>query len=115
MTKSYDLYGFTLDTIEIVARKLEVVLEVQFERRNSSFLSEYYVSGKSNGENFQLLFNRNDEDEDAEGEAYWHEPEFKSYPVILRVNKTNRSKELQEIILKSHLPGVILLRANDVG
>ncbi|MDX2140791.1 MAG: hypothetical protein SF123_22090 [Chloroflexota bacterium] len=115
MNENYDTYGFENDDIESLVWELGNVLRVTFERRDSSFLGDYFRARGINQETFQLLFNHNTADEDMDEDDYWHEPEFKSYPVLLRVNNTSRPQHIFDIISRLNHLRVALLKTKVIS
>ncbi|MFC5473536.1 hypothetical protein [Paraherbaspirillum soli] len=86
-----DLYGYLLPTLEEAKSILEKTLNVEFEARDSFYHGEYYRYGKSDTEHFLLKKNM----DPLDGEPA--EMEFPDYSILLYVNCTMRSKELNEL------------------
>ncbi|MGJ7615635.1 MULTISPECIES: hypothetical protein [unclassified Variovorax] len=89
----YDLYGARMSSALQAKLKIENVLEISFEERESSFHGSIYYKYKNNSENFILKNNLDLMD----GEAA--EQNFENYSILLYINSTDRSSELSEKIL----------------
>jgi len=91
-----DIFGFRSRNIAEVAKRLEVILEIKWEKRDSSSFGEYYrhppFGPGYKGEVLRLEENYIEED------WRWQLPKFKSYPVLLKVCESSRNKELYAIL-----------------
>lgn len=104
MAKTFDLYGFRTDDLEAARASVESALGVQLQAHESSYhCGDYYCLGKDGEEN--LILQRNFDDFEEE----WTEEQFKSTPILLYVNHTQRPEELEEA-LTSRIGGIALLR-----
>jgi hypothetical protein len=100
---AHDLYGIVSEDIEKAKDLLEDILQVTFEGRESSYIGEYYIHKRSDGERFKLIINKDPLDSSPQ------EANFSEYLILLYVKNTNRSTDLQQIISKV-TDKVILLR-----
>lgn len=75
------------DDIDIVTKDLQNILNLHFEKQESSYWGEYTAAQLSEKESIRLIYNYVDND--------WQEEEFKEYPLLLELN---RLKELEEIM-----------------
>jgi hypothetical protein len=102
--KTFDLYGFENDDIDVVRRNVEEALGLNLEENESSYhCGQYYRHGSSGQEH--LILQRNFDS--LEGE--WAEDEFREVPLLLYVNATRRGDEIQQaLVLQS--PTARLLR-----
>jgi hypothetical protein len=86
----YDLYGFLSDDINGTKSLLEASLGIQFDVRDSDYQGgEYFQWGKTSEEHFLLKWNV----DPIDGEAA--ETLFPDHQILLYVNDTSRSEELQ--------------------
>ena len=104
---SSDIFGFSVNDLDLVRNVLETCLRIQFVPRESSFRGEYYLYEGPDGEELLLEMNVDPED----GEPFYSE--FSDYPVILLVDATTRSKQLAELLLDK-IEGCKLLRHKDI-
>ncbi len=92
----YDLYGSILDDIHKAKDILETVFGIKFENRFSEYKGgEYYQWGQTSGEHF--ILKRNVDPIDGEPAEIL----FPNYKILLYLNDTPCSKELQEKIQKN--------------
>lgn len=95
MTSVYDLYGAETLNLPFLRARLEVAIGCCFEERESTYQGGvYFFCGDNRSENFVLKNNVDPFD----GEAV--EQDFFGCPVLLYVNATVRSSELEKFILK---------------
>ncbi|MCU0124080.1 hypothetical protein N8H41_08830 [Pseudomonas vlassakiae] len=93
MTTVYDLYGAEKSCLLSARSDVEKALGETFEERDSSYQGGvYYMWGKSDSENFVLKLNADPFDGDPV------EQNYASYKILLYVNATNRSTEIEELI-----------------
>lgn len=89
----YDLYGFMSDDIEGARTILEFALGIQFNIRESDYQGGKYLQwGETNDEHFVLKRNV----DPIDGEPA--EMAFPVHQILLYVNDTGRSADLQERI-----------------
>lgn len=102
--KTYDLYGFKDADLEAVQAVVERALTIKFNLHESSYLGgEYYRFGNIGEEEFILQRNFNSFEQE------WTEAEFKEISVLLYVNATKYSEEIERK-LTSHIRGISLLK-----
>lgn len=93
MTIMYDLYGAEKSCLLSARSDLERALGETFEERDSSYQGGiYYMWGRSDSENFVLKLNIDPFDGDPV------EQDYASYKVLLYVNATNRSSDIEKLI-----------------
>jgi hypothetical protein len=89
----YDLYGILSADMTEAKGILEAALDIHFEARESAYQGgEYFVFGKRTDENFLLKRNL----DPIDGEPV--EMKFPEYPILLYINDTLRSSDLQNQI-----------------
>lgn len=98
------MYGLESENLDELAAFIAIALGVQLEFRSSDFLGDYYKYGEKAGEN--IKFQRNY----YEGEDAWQEPEFRGYPILLYVNRTQRAEEVSRLLLGALESHIKLLR-----
>lgn len=91
--KTYDLYGSATMTAEVLARFLQLLLDVPFEPRRSGFVGDYYGANVGD-ERFSVEPNA----DDGRDEDELLEPEFPEHQVLLYVDRTERADELQSML-----------------
>lgn len=91
--KSYDLYGIECEGIDITKAVIETLLNIVMVAHESGYhCGEYYRFNDVGQEHFILQYNYDDfEDE-------WTEEAYSKYPLLLFVNETLRSNELEECL-----------------
>ncbi|WP_058910602.1 hypothetical protein [Entomohabitans teleogrylli] len=90
----YDLYGFHNVSLEQARLFFEKVLNINFEAHESLYQGgDYYRHGEKGGENFLLRKNIDPFDDNEPVE-----PNFLEYNILLYVNNTHRSLELQSML-----------------
>ena len=104
MESYYDIYGFGVDEIDNIAKKIEEFLQIKWVPRHSSFIGDYYQVGRHREESFKLQSNYSTE----EGE--WTIPEAKEYPILLYVNNTQRPEQIEASIRAAFDTNVNLLK-----
>ncbi|SDS86431.1 hypothetical protein [Pseudomonas trivialis] len=93
MTIVYDLYGAEKSCLLSARSDLERALGETFEERDSSYQGGiYYMWGRNDSENFVLKLNIDPFDGDPV------EQDYASYKVLLYVNATNRSSDIEKLI-----------------
>ncbi|MCP2052737.1 UNVERIFIED_ORG: YHS domain-containing protein [Pseudomonas fluorescens] len=93
MTIVYDLYGTEKLCLLSAKGEVERALGETFEERDSSYLGGvYYMLGRSDSENFVLKLNIDPFDGDPVEQSY------SSYKILLYVNATNRSPDIEKAI-----------------
>ncbi|GFM53516.1 hypothetical protein K5D38_21275 [Pseudomonas cichorii] len=93
MTIVYDLYGAEKSCLLSARSELERALGETFEERDSSYQGGiYYMWGRSDSENFVFKLNIDPFDGDPV------EQDYASYKVLLYVNATNRSSDIEKLI-----------------
>ncbi len=104
----YDLYGIEAESLDEAKAIVERLLSCTFQEHDSSFhAGKYYLSGDERGEHLMLKHNRDPfEDVPAEGKF----PESK---LLLYVNETMRSKDVQDALAKQG-DRITLLRHDDL-
>lgn len=104
----YDLYGIEAESLDGAKVIIEKLLACSFEERESTYhAGTYYTFGDEAGEHFMLKENR-DPFEDVPAED-----SFPDSKLLLYVNETLRSGELQETLAKAG-DAIILLRHEDL-
>lgn len=102
--KTYDLYGFKDAHLEVAQAAVEQALTIKFNPHESLYLGgEYYRFGNVGEEEFILQKNFNSFEQE------WTEAEFQEMSVLLYVNATKRSEEI-ESKLTSSIGGISLLK-----
>ena len=105
--KTYDLYGASeIGPIELRDRVQEL-LGIEFEERDSSYRGAYYRAGDLRGEHLVVLANGPEDEPDEMAE-----PDFPDKRVLLEVNGTERAEPLREVLSK--IPELMLLRSKNV-
>lgn len=105
---TYDLYGFLSDDINGAKNLLETSLGIQFEVRDSDYQGgDYFQWGKASDEHFVLKRNI----DPIDGEPA--EMTFPEHRILLYVNDTSRSADLQERIIRG-ARSFVLLRHEDL-
>jgi len=95
MTVAYDLYGVRGLSLLLAKGRAEKMLGVSLEERDSSYQGGiYYIWGRNDSEHFVLKVNVDPFDEEPV------EQSFLDFPVLLYINATERSSEIEEIIRK---------------
>jgi hypothetical protein len=103
----YDLYGIKAATIADARSLVEKLLSLEFEEHDSSYhRGPYFVCGQIGEENFELSINL-DPFEDVP-----NEDDFPDHEILLYVNDTARSGELQAAMASSE--AIELLRHEDL-
>jgi hypothetical protein len=106
--KTFDLYGFRKDNLEDARIAFQQALGVTMVPRDSLYLGgSYYRYASSGQENFMIRRNLDPFD----GEPA--ELDFPDMPVLLYVNETERSRELEQI-LTTNIPSLVLLRRREI-
>jgi hypothetical protein len=107
MGNRYDTYGFAATTLEELAPRLQSVLGLPFQQRESSYYAgRYYLYKPAYGQEIRLYRNRY-----PVGDA-WVREQYRDYSVILEVSGLDGMDEIQQKVLTG-LAGVVLL-ASDV-
>ncbi len=100
----YDLYGIKADSLDDAKAVLERLLAFSFKERESTYhVGTYYTFGDEAGEHFMLKRNL-DPFDDVPAEE-----NFPNSKLLLYVNETTRSDELQDALAKGG-DAIILLR-----
>lgn len=93
MTIVYDLYGAEKSCLLSARSDVERALGEIFEERDSSYQGGiYYMWGRSDSENFILKLNVDPLD------GYPVEQSYASYKILLYVNATDRSADIEKLI-----------------
>lgn len=101
---SNDLYGLIDKDLEAARRLIEQVLGIRFEGHDSSYLGGvYYRYGAFNAEHFVLHQNLDIVDNEP------IEPSYSAYPLLLYVNKTDRSEQIAALVTEM-VEGAALLK-----
>lgn len=104
----YDLYGIEAESLDDAKAILERLLVCSFEERESTYhAGTYYTFGDETGEHFMLKENR---------DPFENTPAEDSFPnskLLLYVNETTRSKELQDVLARGG-DAIMLLRHEDL-
>lgn len=110
MIEYSDLYGFSSDDLDGLARVVASSLGVRFSLHESLYHGgDYYLADDENrSATFRLQSNR-DLLESVPTDA-WAEPEFREYPSLLYIDGTVAPLEIQKAILETLKDGVTLLR-----
>jgi len=104
----YDLYGFRIEDLETVRATVENALSIKFIAHESSYRGgDYYRFGKIGEEEFTLQRNFNPIDKE------WIEEEFQGFPILLYVDKTNRSEKIERL-LAARIAEFSLLRRRQI-
>lgn len=92
---AYDLYGAKTLTLLLAREHIEGILGVSLDERNSTYQGGvYYMLGSNESENFILKVNLDPFDDEPV------EQNFPDYPVLLYINATARSSDVEEAIKK---------------
>jgi hypothetical protein len=103
----YDLYAIKAATINDAKELVESLLSIQFEERDSSYhRGPYFMYGHMGEENFEISVNL-DPYEDVPSED-----DFPDHEILLYVNDTPRSGDLQAALTSN--ADIILLRHEDL-
>ena len=95
--KTYDMYGTTLSIYE-AAKSLEQLLHIKFEERESSYVGVYFTTGSFSPtdsldvEKFEIRENFDPVDSQVSMK------EYSEWPTLLDIGRTERSKEIYEIL-----------------
>ncbi len=104
MATHFDLYGCRLKDLEFAKMEVEHALDVKLKPHESDYHGgDYYRFDSSSGESFLLKRNF----DAVEGE--WFEDQFKEFPILLYVDKTQRPEEIEKRLQRSG-PEFTLLR-----
>ncbi|WP_053199657.1 hypothetical protein [Herbaspirillum hiltneri] len=104
----YDLYGILSVDLEEAKASLEAAFDIDFQARESAYQGgEYFIFGKRTEENFVLKRNVDPIDKEPV------EMKFPEYPILLYVNDTPRSLDLQKRI-NQKASKFILLRSQNL-
>lgn len=102
--KSYDLYGLKSPDLETVRATIEQALAIKFNLHESLYLGgAYYRFGNVGEEEFILQKNFNSFEQE------WTEAEFQEVGILLYINATIRSDEIERK-LTSNVTGILLLK-----
>jgi hypothetical protein len=103
-----DLYGFRYDDLETARAAVEHALGIRLAAHESSYFGgDYYRLGRMREEHFILRRNIDLLDNEPA------ELEFPKMGILLYVEGTERSRELEQI-LTSKIPGLLLLRRKEL-
>lgn len=106
--KSYDLYGFKDRNLEDARQAIEDALGIKFASHESLYLAgEYFRYGTGDDEHYILRRNLDPFD----GEPA--EPSFPGMNILLYINKTERSSEIERLLI-SKISGMLLLRRREI-
>lgn len=95
MNISYDLYGVVGLSLLLAKERVEEMLGVFLEERESSYQGGiYYAWGRSDSEHYVLRVNVDPFDEGPV------EQDFPEFPVLLYVNATERSSSIEGVVRK---------------
>lgn len=104
----YDLYGFSSADLKEAKNILEAALSIHFDARDSAYEGgDYFHHGERDGEDFVLKRNVDPFDDEPA------ELSFPTYPILLYVNDTLRSEELQQKLAQVE-GNLVLLRHEDL-
>ncbi len=104
----YDLYGFSSDDLKETKNLLEAALGIHFDARDSTYEGgDYFHHEERDGEDFMLKRNV-DPFDDEPAELF-----FPTYPILLYVNHTLRSENLQQKLAQVE-GNLVLLRHEDL-
>jgi len=104
----YDLYAVEAASIGEARTLIEGLLSTSLEEHESSFhRGPYYSRGQMGEENLELKLNLDPYEDEP------NEDEFPDRAILLYVNKTGRSSELNEALSKSN-GAVFLIRHEDI-
>ncbi|TKC79202.1 hypothetical protein FAZ69_30540 [Trinickia terrae] len=104
----YDLYGFSSADIDKAKSILETALGIRFVAHSGSYHGDrYFIFGDDEGEHFVLKQNVDPFDDEPA------EMDYPEHPILLYVNDTSRSVDLQKIIAKK-AEGFVLLRHEEL-
>jgi|GEM_PF-5831246 len=95
-TITYDTYGFESRDLEGIATEIGKALGLRFLSRKNPVLGRLYQAGKPFKENFDLLHNGGEFDDQQ-----WLEPEFQQFNSILYVNQSDRHEEIEKVIAEN--------------
>lgn len=102
-----DTYGFKGQSLEKARDYIEVALGIKFKLHDSSYLGgDYYRSGTQTGEHYILRRNWDIVQNEVEYEEYME------YPVLLQVEDTERSLDIQAKLCTDETKCVHLSRRN---
>jgi len=105
--KTYDLYGYKYDDIISARNLIEKIIGIRLEEHESSYrCGLYFRYGDIGTEHFILQRNF----DPLENE--WTDSEHQSYPLLLYVNETTRSKELEKVL--TSIEGIVLLKHEEL-
>jgi hypothetical protein len=109
MTIYSDLYGFRLNNLHELAKRLEEIFDTKFDLGESLWVGPYYIAGDpfEGEENLYLKGNYVDFEEE------WTEPQFKEFPIVFYVNRTQRAIEIETLIKSILKDDVVLLRREE--
>ncbi|MBD9634375.1 hypothetical protein [Pseudomonas sp. PDM19] len=92
---AYDLYGAKSLSLVLAREHIEEILGISLDERNSSYQGgSYYMFGSNDSENFILKVNLDPFDDEPV------ELNFPEYPVLLYINATVRSSDIEGSIKK---------------
>ncbi|MCY2927107.1 MAG: hypothetical protein NT031_17075 [Planctomycetota bacterium] len=100
--RTYDLYGFANSTMADVKVAVERIANTDLVMHDSSYRGGEYYRAKNGQEEIIVQQNRLEDEE-------WAEEDFKEYPLILYIAKTDRGDELRSRLLEK-LPAARFLR-----
>ncbi len=104
MGRRYDTYGIA-GTLEEVAARMQQLLGVRFEERDSSYYAgTYYLYRKDHGRSLQLYKNY-----DSVG-GFWVREQYRDHALILEASCLDDMDGIQQKLLGG-LEGVVLLRS----
>ena len=103
----YDLYGIETPSLGSAKTMLERLLALSFVGRESTYHGPYYAFGNEAGEHFMLKENR-DPFDDEPAESSFPDSKF-----LLYVNKTTRSNEIRDALVRDG-SSIIFLRHDDL-
>ncbi|MGC4378112.1 hypothetical protein WD019_14480 [Fictibacillus sp. Mic-4] len=79
MVYKYLKLGITNNDRESVVKDVERILQISFERRESSYWGEYYIAKIDHSQGIQLTYNFIDEG--------WQEEEYQDCPLLLSIDE----------------------------
>ncbi|WP_083196199.1 hypothetical protein [Pseudomonas sp. AU12215] len=90
---AYDLYGAKALSLLLAREHIEEMFGVSLDERNSTYQGgTYYMLGSNDSENFILKLNLDPFDDEPV------EQNFPDYPVLLYINATTRSSDVEGAI-----------------
>ena len=99
----HNVYGLNTGNLETIRIAIEHALNIRFNAHESMYLGgEYYRAGELGEEEFVLRYNFNSFEQE------WTEKEFHDMNILLYVNVTQRSKEIEDKV--TNVVGMLLLR-----